>query len=209
MINIHKTILCAAIAFLAFSTANSYADNKTTGQSTSASSVKDIAKSNTTIPLKTIEKYLDRSLKNKVLVGAEYADKQISVNLKKVPLNYSQLLTQLHINGFTAYRSDDYIQIINFIDARQYPIPIVEKNKTYFRDEFVTDFLKTEKACTMKALRTLSPLVPRFSLFTAYANAHTIIIMDTYGNVQRAKAMLKQIEDGLSEPESCESVLQK
>lgn len=107
-----------------------------------------------------------------MLVGAAYADKEISVNLKKAPLNYSQLLTQLHINGFTAYRSDDYIQIINSIDARHYPIPTVEQNKTYLRDEYVTDFLKTEKVCTQKMLRTLSPLVPRFSLFTAYANAH-------------------------------------
>ena len=44
-------------------------------------------------------------------MGGDWADKNIQVNLDKGPMDYGQLLTQLRINGFTAYTSRGRINL--------------------------------------------------------------------------------------------------
>lgn len=158
------------------------------------------------IDLKDFAKIAEQELKIKVLVGQNDAQKIIQINLGKEPLNYGQFLTQLKINEFTAYKSKDYIQIITMREARNLSIPIVEKGKTYFEDEVVTDYLKTEKACSGQVLATIRPLVPQYSHLSAYEDARTLIIIDTYGNIQRIKAVIKTLEANLDAPVDCKNV---
>lgn len=148
----------------------------------------------------------EKDLKIKVLIGQYDADKKIHANISNEPLNYGQLLTQLKINGFTAYKSKDYIQIIPIDEARNLTIPIVEKGKTYFEDEVVTDYLKTEKACVARVLAAVRPLVPRYAHLSAFESANTLIIIDTYGNIQRIKNVIKALEGNINAPEDCSNI---
>jgi general secretion pathway protein D len=112
----------------------------------------------------------------------------------------------LKINEFTAYKSKDYIQIVPLRDARNLSIPIVEKGKIYYEDEVVTDYLKTEKACSGQVLAVVRPLVPQYSHLSAYEDAHTLIIIDTYGNIQRIRSVIKALEANLDAPVDCKNV---
>lgn len=158
------------------------------------------------IDLKDFAKIAEKDLKTKVLVGQNDAQKIIQANLGKEPLNYGQFLTQLKINEYTAYKSKDYIQIIQMRDARSFSIPVVEKGKTYYEDEVVTDYLTTEKSCAGKILATIRPLVPQYGHLSSYDDGHTLIIIDTYGNIQRVKGVIKSIEANLTAPQDCKNV---
>ncbi|HOY23121.1 MAG TPA: hypothetical protein PK002_08190 [Cellvibrio sp.] len=125
------------------------------------------------------------------------------VNLSKAPLSYSQFLTQLNLSGLTAYKSNGYIQIIPNREARNLSIPFVEKNKSYLEDEYVTDVLTTEKACAPRVLAVIRPLVPQYGHLSVYEEGNALIIVDTYGNIQRVKAVIKAIEANLDEKEDC------
>jgi bla regulator protein BlaR1 len=157
------------------------------------------------IDLKDFAKIAEKEFKIKVLVGQNDAQKIIQVNVGKEPLSYGQFLTQLKINEFTAYKSKDYIQIITMREARNLSIPIVEKGKTYFEDEVVTDYLTTEKACSRQMLATIRPLVPQYSHLSAFDDSRTMVIIDTYGNIQRIKAVIKTLEANLDAPVDCKS----
>lgn len=161
------------------------------------------------IDLKDFAKIAEKDLKTKVLVGQNDAQKIIQVNLGKEPLNYGQFLTQLKINEYTAYKSKDYIQIVQMRDARSFSIPVVEKGKTYFEDEVVTDYLTTEKSCAGKILATVRPLVPQYGHLSSYDDGHTLIIIDTYGNIQRVKGVIKSIEANLAAPQDCKAPAQQ
>ena len=124
-------------------------------------------------------------------------------NLSKAPLSYSQFLTQLNLSGLTAYKSNGYIQIIPNREARNLSIPFAEKHKSYLEDEYVTDVLTTEKACAARVLAVIRPLVPQFGHLSVYEESNTLIIVDTYGNIQRVKAVIKAIEANLNEKEDC------
>jgi general secretion pathway protein D len=70
-------------------------------------------------------------------------------------------------------------------------------------DEYVTDVLTTEKACAARVLAVIRPLVPQYGLLSVYEEGNALIIVDTYGNIQRVKAVIKAIEANLDEKEDC------
>lgn len=142
-------------------------------------------------------------LKSEVLVNAKDADTSVRIRTNINELDYSGLLTQLKQNGFTAYKSNGAINFIQIGEARNSPVPVVEKNKTYFDDEYVTESIKPEKACSSKLVPALRPLVPQEGHMTTSENPDMIILVDTYSNIQRIKAIIKQIDDGMDKPADC------
>lgn len=157
----------------------------------------------TSMKLSEFSQRAERDLKAQVLVGRDHANTNIPVNLTDKPLSYGQLLSQLKINGFTAYKSSGYIQIIPISEARAYAIPVVEKGKVYADDEYVTDSIHLQKACAGNVLATVRPLVPRDGHLTTLETANTLIITDFYQNIVRVKATIKSLEDNIKEPTPC------
>lgn len=196
-------IILTATAITALAQPNtSRSDNTATAPAEKVSAIK----SEDYIDLKEFAKIAEKDLKTRVLVGQNDAQKIIQVNLGNEPLNYGQFLTQLKINEYTAYKSKDYIQIVAMREARYLSIPIVEKNKTYYEDEVVTDYLKTEKSCAGKVLATVRPLVPQYAHLSTYEDSHTLIIIDTYGNIQRIKGVIDSIEASLTTAQDCKKI---
>ena len=146
---------------------------------------------------------IEKNLKAKVLVDPHVAGGSMIVNMGKDSLNYGQILTQLNMNGLTAIKSKDYIEIIQNRDARQSDIPTVEKGKSYYEDEYVTDIIFLDKACPNSILATLRPMVPQYGHLSSYEEAHALVIVDTYGNVQRVKALIRAFEKNIDAGSKC------
>lgn len=146
----------------------------------------------------------EQDLKTKILIGIN-SDLRLQVNIGTAPITYEQLLTQLQINGYTAFKTKDYIQIVSVRDARTLA-PIAEKGKTYFADEFVTDYIKLEKACAQSVLAAVRPLVPQYGFLSMYVDAKTLIIVDAFSNIQRVKNVVATIEQNIDAPQECTEI---
>lgn len=153
------------------------------------------------ITLKQLAEKAEQDFKTKILIGIN-SDSRIQANIGKEPISYEQFLTQLQINGYTAFKTNDYIQILSVRDARTMA-PIAEKGKKYYADEFLTDYIKLEKACAQSVLVAVRPLVPQYSHLTTYTDAKTLIIVDSYSNIQRVKNVIATIEQNLDAPNDC------
>jgi type II secretory pathway component GspD/PulD (secretin) len=186
---------------MALSTA--FAAEPTLDASSAKSEIKNEKVDESMISLSELATRTEQGLKTKILVGRDLANYKIHVNLGKESLSYGQLLSQLNANGFTAFKSKDYIQIIVNRDARNMAIPVVSKNGSYLEDEYVTDYLKVEKACAGKLLAVLRPLVPQYGHMANYDDAHLLVVVDTYGNIQRLKLLVKEIEENLDAKQNC------
>lgn len=152
----------------------------------------------------TLQQFADkaeRDLKVKILIGIN-SDSRIQANINQSAITYEQLLAQLQINGYTAFKTKDYIQILSVRDARTMA-PIAEKGKTYYADEFVTDYIKLEKACAGSVLAAVRPLVPSYGFLSTYVDAKTLIIVDAYSNIQRVKQVVATIEENIATAKEC------
>lgn len=204
--NIKSKVLLSIILMATAITSLAQPNLESSAQARAKVAVKNSAETESSTTIKAFAARAEKDLKTKILVGQHYADLKIQVNLGTEPLDYGQLLTQLKINDFTAYKSKDYIQIIPMRDARSVNIPVVEQGKTYFEDEVVTDYLRMEKVCSDQAVATLRPLIPQNSHLSSYADGRTLVISDTYGNIQRIKSVLKSLDDNLNAPVDCKKI---
>ncbi len=168
-------------------------------------SKKNVTTLSSGVTLKDFASRAEKDLQTKILSGSN-SDQQIQVDIQHAPITYENLLTQLQINGFTAFRSKDYIQIFSIQDARTMA-PIVEPGKTYFADEFVTDYIKLDKSCGEAVVVSVGPLVPNYSFISTYQDAKTLIIVDSYSNIQRVKSVVATIEKNLDSPKECVSMM--
>lgn len=171
--------------------------------------VESVDSSTQSVTLQTFALMTEKGLNSDVLVSAEDADTLVRIRKDIKELDYPSLLAQLKQNGFTAYKSNGDIHFIQTRYARHSPIPVVEKNKTYFDDEHVTDYIKLEKACSYGVLQTLRPLVPQDSHLASSQNPEMLLISDTYANIQRIKTVIQQIEDEMEKPADCTNVKPK
>jgi beta-lactamase regulating signal transducer with metallopeptidase domain len=162
-----------------------------------------LAHTNSSMTLAEFARHAEKDLKTQILVGQQYADYSIPVNISDKALDYGRFLSQLKINEFTAYKSSNYIQIVPARDARWLAIPTVQKGTKYFDDEYVTDSIKLEKTCAGSVLISLRPLVPQFGYLTTMESANTLIISDFYSNIVRLKAMINMLENNTPEKVDC------
>ena len=193
-------IILAVTAITSLAQPNTTSNDKTTSSLEKVSGIKS-----EDIELRNFAKFAENELKMKVLVGQNYAKTPVQVNMGE-SLDYGKFLTQLKINEFTAYKSKDYIQIIPLGDARSFSIPVVEKGKAYYEDEVVTDYLTTDKSCAAQVLATVRPLVPQYAHLSS-DNGHTLIIIDTFGNIQRIRSAIKTLEANLDAPVDCKNIV--
>lgn len=136
-------------------------------------------------------------------MGEAYANDRIRVSKDLGKLDYGKFLSALTINEFTAFRTNNLIKVIPFADARLSAVPVVESNKKYYEDEFVTDYIQLSKACSSKLLPVLRPMIPRPS-HMGFNHPRSLIITDTYGNIQRIKKVIQKMEDGMDKQEECD-----
>ena len=155
------------------------------------------------ITLENFSHHVEKGLKAKILLPNIYAHSPILANFEKEPLSYEQFLEQLDANGFTAIKTKHYIQIIANRDARDHNIPVVEKHKSYADAEYVTEVIHMEKLCADRSLAAIRPLVPQFGHLTAYEDVNSLIIIDTYGNIQRIKEVIRNLEKEIDKPLEC------
>jgi type II secretory pathway component GspD/PulD (secretin) len=186
-------------------TASVLAAEPTSEQTAPTSEAKREKTFDSVVTLAEVASLAERWLKMKVLAG-DKADYKIHMNLNKDTLTYGQFLTQLNINGFTAYKSNDYILIIPNREARNLSIPIADKHKTYADDEYVTDVLTTKKACANRVLAVIRPLIPQYGHLSVYEEGNALIVVDTYGNIQRVKTVIKALDESLDEKEECNKI---
>ncbi len=163
---------------------------------------KTTANDRSAISLQSFAKRAEGDLKVPVLVGQQYADHKIRMPLQLKKLDYGNFLSVLLANNFTAYRSNGLIKIIPLKRARSAAIPVAEANKQYHQDEYVTTFLKLEKACAWTLLPVLRPMVPQHSHLAA-AEGRSMLITDSYGNIMRLQRVITEYENGLGKKEEC------
>ena len=147
-------------------------------------------------------KMAEQDLAQTILVST--GDASVKMNIPKgVKINdYGKFLSILNVNDYTAFRIDDMVRIIPLKDARSSSVPVVEPDGKYYEDEFVTEYIYLEKACASKMLPVLRPMIPQHSHMAAN-DSDSMLITDTYGNIQRIKNVINKMEKAMEKKQDC------
>ena len=118
----------------------------------------------------------------------------------------SDLLTILHVNGYTAVEYGGYVNVIPAAGVRQLPVPQVSGRETRPEAEFVSKVITVQNVPATHLVPLLRPIMPQSGHLVALPCVNKLFIVDTFGNVQRIQAIIEALDVGEPyTPEKCEA----
>lgn len=131
---------------------------------------------------------------NAVLIGGDPAK-----------LDYAELLAVLQVHGFAVVAHGDVVRVIPDANVRQQPVPIVTGREAHPDAEFVTKTLTVKNVPAAYLVPLLRPLLPQVGHLVALPCVNMLMIVDTFGNVQRIEKLVQSLDvGGPYTPQKCE-----
>jgi type II secretory pathway component GspD/PulD (secretin) len=128
---------------------------------------------------------VDRRLGSKIYLGP--------VNPNDV--TYPALLAILRINGFAAFESEGYVNIVPDANIRFHETRIAQTDDASIpAEEFVTRVLAPKNIQATMLVPILRPLMPQSAHLAAHSDSNQLILMDRYANVQRITAIVRSLD---------------
>lgn len=120
-------------------------------------------------------------------------------------LDYEELLSVLQVHGFAVVARGDLVRVIPDANVRQQPVPIVTGREGHPDAEFVTKMLTLKNVPAAYLVPILRPLLPQVGHLVAFPCTNMLMIVDTFGNVQRIEKLVQTLDVGAPyTPTKCE-----
>lgn len=111
-------------------------------------------------------------------------------------ISFSDLLTILHVYGYTAIESGGYVSVVPDAVARQVPTPQITGKETRPDAEFVTKVITVKNVPATQLVPILRPMIPQMGHLAALPCVNKLIYVDTFANLQRLQAVIEALDVG-------------
>jgi type II secretory pathway component GspD/PulD (secretin) len=119
-------------------------------------------------------------------------------------ISYGDLLTILHLYGYTAVEYGGYVNVIPSAGVRQLPVPQVSGRESRPEAEFVSKVITVKNVPATHLVPLLRPIMPQAGHLVALPCVNKLFIVDTFGNVQRIQTIVEALDVGEPyTPEKC------
>ena len=119
-------------------------------------------------------------------------------------VDYAELLSVLQVHGFAVVSSGDVVRVIPEANVRQQPLAYVTGKESHPDAEYVTKTFTLKNVPAVQLVPLLRPLLPQQGHLVAFPCINTLMIVDTFGNVQRIAKLVQALDvGGPYTPPSC------
>ena len=128
---------------------------------------------------------VDRRLGSRIYLGPVDPD----------DVTYAALLAILRVNGFAAFESEGFVNVVPDANIRFHETRIVQTDDASIpAEEYVTRVLTTTNIPSAYLVPILRPLLPQAAHLAASPTGSQLIVMDRYANVQRITAIVRTLD---------------
>jgi type II secretory pathway component GspD/PulD (secretin) len=118
-------------------------------------------------------------------------------------LDYAELLSVLQVHGFAVVARGDVVRVIPEATVRQQPLSIVTGRESHPDAEYVTRMLTVKNVPAAQLVPILRPLLPQQGHIVAFPCNNMLMMVDTFGNVQRIEKLVQSLDVGGPYTPSC------
>lgn len=147
------------------------------------------------VPIATVLAAVAKSTGKRFIVDPRVTGDVLLLEAQPATLGYDDLLTVLQVHGFAAVASGDYVRVVPDAGVRHLAIPTAEGNN-YRAAEYVTRLIPVKNIPAAMLVPTLRPLLPQQAHLVAMPCTNDLLMVDTFGNVQRIESLVKSLDRG-------------
>jgi type II secretory pathway component GspD/PulD (secretin) len=120
-------------------------------------------------------------------------------------VSYGDLLSVLHLSGYTAVEGSNYISVIPLTDVRSMALPLATAKDSYPDGQFVTLVITVKNTMAPALVPSLRPLMPTYGHLSAIPCTNQLILVDNFANVKRLEKLIASLDVGTPYvPHSCQ-----
>jgi type II secretory pathway component GspD/PulD (secretin) len=118
------------------------------------------------------------------------------IGIDPAKIDYAELLSVLQVHGFAAVARGDVVRVIPDAIVRTQPLAIVTGKEPHPDAEFVTKTITLKNVPAVQLVPILRPLLPQMGHLVAFPCTNMLMIVDTFGNVQRIEKLVQALDVG-------------
>jgi len=111
-------------------------------------------------------------------------------------IDYAELLSVLQVNGIAVVERGNIVRVIPDANVRQQPLAIVTGKESHPDAEYVTKTFTLKNVPASHLVPILRPLLPQVGHLVAFPCTNMLMIVDTFGNVQRIEKLVQALDVG-------------
>jgi len=111
-------------------------------------------------------------------------------------VTYSEFLTMLQVEGFTAVESGGLVRVIPEFIVRQSAPPLVSGTASFPDAQYVEAVIPVQRIPVATLVPILRPLLPQQAHLAAAICSNSLLIVDTFANVRRIESLVAVLDTG-------------
>ena len=148
------------------------------------------------IPIATLIEAVAKRTGKTFIVDPRVQGEAVMIGSDPTKLDYAELLSVLQVHGFAVIARGDVVRVIPDATVRQQPLAIVTGKESHPDAEFVTKTLTVKNIPAAQLVPILRPLLPMAGHLVAFPCTNMLMIVDTFGNVQRIQKLVETLDVG-------------
>ncbi|MET0535046.1 MAG: secretin N-terminal domain-containing protein [Steroidobacter sp.] len=147
-----------------------------------------------TVPIATVLSAVAERTGKKFIVDPRV---QGDVLLRENPasLSYDDFLVLMQVHGFAAVTNGQYVRVVPEAVVRQLALPTATDDKHPLA-EYVNRIVPVKSVPAAMLVPLLRPLIPQQGHLVALPCTNDLLIVDTFGNIQRLEKLIKSLDRG-------------
>jgi type II secretory pathway component GspD/PulD (secretin) len=157
------------------------------------------------VPIATVLDAVAKRSGKKFIVDPRVQGDVLVLQQNPTSLSYDELLMVLQVHGFAAVATGDYVRVVPEANIRQLPIPVATGDK-HAQAEYVSRIVAVKNVPAHWLVPVFRPLLPQQAHMVAMTCTNDLLIVDTFGNIQRLEKLIRAIDRGEPYVPSCTPV---
>jgi type II secretory pathway component GspD/PulD (secretin) len=148
------------------------------------------------VPIATLIEAVAKRTGKTFIIDPRVQGEALLVGGDPAKVDYAQLLSVLQVHGFAVVADGDVVRVIPEATVRQQPLPYVAGRESHPDAEYVTKMLTVKNVPAAQLVPILRPLLPQQGHLVAFPCTNMLMIVDTFGNVQRIEKLVQSLDVG-------------
>jgi general secretion pathway protein D len=148
------------------------------------------------VPIQSVIRAVAKRTGKKFIIDSRVHGNVQLIGEEASNVTYSDLLTILEVQGFTAVEGGSFVRVIPEAIVRQFAMPLVVGTATYPDAQYVGAVIPVRKMPAASLVPILRPLLPQQAHLAAAICSNAILMVDTYANIKRIESIIAMLDTG-------------